>query len=71
MNPTQTDYPLIRANGRVQGNSPDFIARVIDRARSEHAPQTAVFKEIDTGRWITLGQLPIHIQDRIRKEAGE
>lgn len=49
---THTDYPYIRAWGRFVGAAADYINRQVARARYEHAPPNAVYRNLD-GHWLT------------------
>jgi hypothetical protein len=59
-------YPYVQAWGRMLGSSQLYVADQITRARAEHAPSDAVYRDHDTGRWITTDEIwPAQTRDRL------
>jgi hypothetical protein len=50
------DYIYIRAWGKMMGSNSTYTERVIDRARREGAPQTAIYLSANDG-WRTYEQI--------------
>jgi hypothetical protein len=53
---TDTDYPYIRAWGRLVGAAANYIDRQIARARYERAPSNAVYRNTN-GQWLTTDDI--------------
>ena len=49
---TNTDYPYIRAWGRLIGAATEYIDHRVGQARQENAPTDAVYRNLD-GQWLT------------------
>ena len=49
---TDTDYPYIRAWGRLVGTATQYIHDRVVQARDERAPANAVYRNLD-GQWLT------------------
>lgn len=47
----EDEYPYIRAWGKMMGSFTQFIDDRVEMARAEHAPQTAIFKDVRTLKW--------------------
>jgi hypothetical protein len=48
------DYLYIRAWGRMMGSNYSYIADQVSEARKEKAPEDALYKSSETGRWQTM-----------------
>lgn len=51
-----SNYPYIRAHGRLMGSNTEWIGREVERARADKAPADAVYYSIDRERWITAAE---------------
>lgn len=47
------DYKYIRAWGQMLGSFPSYIEGEVERAKRDHAPQTAIYRRQD-GSWATF-----------------
>jgi hypothetical protein len=50
----EMDYLYIRAWGRMMGSNLSYIADQVSEARKEKAPEDALYKSSETGRWETM-----------------
>lgn len=50
------DYLYIRAWGKMLGSFPCYIEREVDKARWDHAPQSAIYRRQD-GTWATFEKI--------------
>ena len=50
------DYLYIRAWGKMLGSFTSYIEREVEKARKDHAPQTAIYQRQD-GSWATFGSV--------------
>lgn len=54
--PAPEDYPYIRRWGRLLRSFEYYITLQVERARREHAPANAVYRDMD-GHWVTTDQI--------------
>lgn len=52
------DYPFIRAWHKTSGSFDYYIENLVARARSENAPQTAIYRD-NEGKWHTFDDIKI------------
>ena len=48
------DYPYIRAWGRMLHSFEYYITQQVEEARRDRAPQDAIYRNHDTGSWVTF-----------------
>lgn len=47
----QLDYLYIRAWGRMLRSNSEYIAMEVEQARDDQAPETAVYRDFESGHW--------------------
>lgn len=60
------DYIFIRAWHRMSGSFDYYIEALVEKAKAEKAPETAVYFSRDRKRWITIEECVPGTQDRVK-----
>ena len=60
------DYIYIRAWHRMTGSFSYYIEDLVDKARADKAPETAIYFDRDENRWHTLEECAERTKERVK-----